>query len=433
MLSWPKLRNISSLWLNVPHKQSLHKDNFIRYDLARVTFASPPLPNTTLRAFQINRIMKNAALIESDKRAARTELSDERRMHHTTMRYLVQVHGTTAMSPIMLAFVELLSVSVLGPWPRRGGCDLDRPLTRLRGGKQIYDQPATNTCANKSRFLVYRCGATHIFHRELQERPHDSPSWRAFVLTMNPQYKHQRPNRKKKRVEAIVTELQAQFSMALSSATGRPFSPSNINLSPRRPKNQWGSPRPPAPGRAKVLIREGDDRGGGYREVPPKVPPEVPPESGKKSVSKVSMFLVPPRKSGEDGDQDDREIAGAGSGSGGAAAAAAAAPSVECVAATTTTAAAAAAARRDSEKPPERGRDEARPAGKGHALVSRGEKDDGDDIPELLPCGSGSEVTTGDVWGMLDSYVHRRSEVARANRHLGAIEAMRRVRRGEGV
>lgn len=52
---------------------------------------------------------------------------------------------------------------------------------------------------------------------------------------------------------------------------------------------------------------------------------------------------------------------------------------------------------------------------------------DAEDIPELLPCGSSSEVTSGDVWGMLDSYVHRRSEVARANRHLSVIEAMRKV------
>ncbi|CAN0507543.1 unnamed protein product [Ectocarpus sp. 12 AP-2014] len=55
-----------------------------------------------------------------------------------------------------------------------------------------------------------------------------------------------------------------------------------------------------------------------------------------------------------------------------------------------------------------------------------GEGEEGDEIPELITCGSGTEISSGDVWGMLDSYVHRRSEVARAKRHLGVIEAMRK-------
>lgn len=43
---------------------------------------------------------------------------------------------------------------------------------------------------------------------------------------------------------------------------------------------------------------------------------------------------------------------------------------------------------------------------------------------------SASEDTTStDVWGMLDNYVRRRSEVARANRHVSAIEAMRQASR----
>lgn len=67
-------------------------------------------------------------------------------------------------------------------------------------------------------------------------------------------------------------------------------------------------------------------------------------------------------------------------------------------------------------------------------------EEDEDNIPEQLPNdqryeghggsssgGSGVAVTSTDVWSMLDSYVHRRSEVARANRHVRAIEAMRRV------
>lgn len=48
------------------------------------------------------------------------------------------------------------------------------------------------------------------------------------------------------------------------------------------------------------------------------------------------------------------------------------------------------------------------------------------DVPELLPCGS-SEISSADVWSMLDSYINQRSEVARANRHVRAIEAMRKV------
>lgn len=222
-------------------------------------------------------------------------------------------------------------------------------------------------------------------------------------------------NRKKKRAEAIITELQAQLSMALSSASGRPFPPSNINLLPRRPIKQWGSPRPPAPGRGKLLVRESDDRGGGYREALP--------AARQKGVSKVSMFLVPARKSGaeekeEEDDDDDQENASAD-------------VVVARPAAETTTA----ATIRNPEKPLDKGRDKERPENKGlgPACVGEEEQDGDDDIPELFPCGSGSEVTTGDVWGMLDSYVHRRSEVARANRHLGAIEAMRRVRRGKGV
>lgn len=49
-----------------------------------------------------------------------------------------------------------------------------------------------------------------------------------------------------------------------------------------------------------------------------------------------------------------------------------------------------------------------------------------EDIPEILAHNS-SELTSSDVWGMLNSYVHRRSEVAKANRHVRAIEAMRKV------
>eukprot|EP00903_Cladosiphon_okamuranus_P018176 g16723.t1 len=243
--------------------------------------------------YNINRIMRNAALIESDKRAARTDLEDERRLHHATIR-------------------------------------------------------------------------------------------------------------KKKRAEAIITELQAKLSLALSSASGRPFSPSNINLSPRRQKKQWGGPRPPAPGRGKLLVRESDDRGGGYREV---LPGRI-----EKGTSKVSMLLVPARKSQAEDEGDSQENAGAD---------VVVAPPRERSATTTVTRI------REPERPLDR--DTERPTNNclGPARVGEGGQD-GDDIPELLPCGSGSDVTPRDVWGMLDSYVHRRSEVALANRHLGAIEAMRR-------
>lgn len=231
--------------------------------------------------------------------------------------------------------------------------------------------------------------------------------------------------------EAIITELQAQLSMALSSASRRPSSPSNINLmTPRHPKKPWGSPRPPAPGSEKLLIRESGDKGGGYRDISSDMGGryreisgdrgggyrEMLPASGQKSVSKVSMLLVPARKRGEEEEKGDggESISSAG----------VVAPPTESSAAAVT------AARREPEKSPERGRGKERPTNKDSPLLGE-EKQDGDDIPELLPRGGGggggSEVTSGDVWGMLDSYVHRRSEVARANRHLGAIEAMRKV------
>lgn len=51
----------------------------------------PPRPPLSARLKrtrnpQSNRIMRNAAQIESDRRAARAELEDERRMHNTTIR-----------------------------------------------------------------------------------------------------------------------------------------------------------------------------------------------------------------------------------------------------------------------------------------------------------------------------------------------------------
>lgn len=60
------------------------------------------------------------------------------------------------------------------------------------------------------------------------------------------------------------------------------------------------------------------------------------------------------------------------------------------------------------------------------------EKDQGgeaENTPELPPPDR-SDVRSADVWSMLDNYVHRRAEVAKANRHVQAIEVMRRVRRG---
>ena len=60
------------------------------------------------------------------------------------------------------------------------------------------------------------------------------------------------------------------------------------------------------------------------------------------------------------------------------------------------------------------------------------EKDQGRDADStfgaLRP--GGSDVSSTDVWTMLDSYVHGRAEVAKANRHVRAIEAMRRVSGG---
>ncbi len=43
-------------------------------------------PRSPTHLFQINRIMKYVADIESNRRAARAELEDERRMHHKSIR-----------------------------------------------------------------------------------------------------------------------------------------------------------------------------------------------------------------------------------------------------------------------------------------------------------------------------------------------------------
>ncbi|CAM9415816.1 unnamed protein product, partial [Scytosiphon promiscuus] len=280
---------------------------------------------------EINRIMKNAAQIESDQRAARAELDDERRMHHATIR-------------------------------------------------------------------------------------------------------------RKKQAEAAITELQAQLSMALSAASGKPCAPSSIILSPSRPKMQWNSPRAPAPVRGKMMIR-GEEGDNGYREAFP--------ENGRRNVSRVSMLLVSAgtgRKRAEEG--------GGGDCRGGTHAAQIAAGAAVVVASPVQGRAMVAGApppvgRREHDLPPKSDGDSMHSLNiyregvggqeGGHTSTRKsdcpaygggrreGEEDgDAEDIPELLPCGSSSEITSGDVWGMLDSYVHRRSEVARANRHLSVIEAMRK-------
>ncbi len=232
-------------------------------------------------------------------------------------------------------------------------------------------------------------------------------------------------NRRKKQAEAAVVDLQAQLSVALSSAYGRPCSPSYINLSPRRPeKKPWNSPRPSAPWRGKTLLPQSSDAGGGCRKT------------------KVSALLVPARKSRGKEEEDEEENEGeketvdvAVSKNGEVVATV---PPMEGAAAAGTAAAAAAAAAIAPVGERERGRSPGRGSGAEAPTTTDGARAGGhdggeracddDDIPELLPCDTGSKVSTGDVWGMLDSYVHRRSEVARAHRHLGVIEAMRRVR-----
>lgn len=61
-------------------------------------------------------------------------------------------------------------------------------------------------------------------------------------------------------------------------------------------------------------------------------------------------------------------------------------------------------------------------SGSGNGQISR---KDGEVI-EMLPHDA-SEVTSVDVWSQLDSYIHRRSEVARTNRHIRVIEAIHKV------
>lgn len=229
--------------------------------------------------------------------------------------------------------------------------------------------------------------------------------------------------------------------MALSAVSGKPCSPSSINLSPSRPKKQWNSPRAPAPVRGKMLIRSGEGANE-YREAFP--------VNGRRNVSKVSMLLVSARtgrKRAEEGCEEENGEKFLTARISAGAADVVASPAQRRG---TETAATRPIDGRELDLPPEtavisthrsnRNGEGVSGAERGHAdsgMKNRptygggygecGEDEAVEDIPELLPCGSSSEVTSGDVWGMLDSYVHRRSEVARANRHLSVIEAMRKV------
>ncbi|CAN0076260.1 unnamed protein product [Ectocarpus fasciculatus] len=275
---------------------------------------------------------------------------------------------------------------------------------------------------------------------------------------------HQTTIRRRKRAEAVISNLQAQLTMALAPPSGRPYSPSNSSVSPRPPKKPWNSPRrPPAQARGKVSVRQCDEGGGGddeHGETLPGAGPGIGSGTGR-SVSKVSMLLVPPRtpREQEEGQEErgERDREGAARPSGGVAAAENGV--VRAAAATS------ASSRADLELPLDNGgsTNSARPTYRNGASVGEksgraspaggravrghecgraesgsggvrvggggggcGEGEEGDEIPELIACASGTEISSGDVWGMLDSYVHRRSEVARAKRHLGVIEAMRK-------
>ncbi|CBJ30943.1 hypothetical protein Esi_0226_0015 [Ectocarpus siliculosus] len=278
---------------------------------------------------------------------------------------------------------------------------------------------------------------------------------------------HQTTIRRRKRAEAVINNLQAQLTVALAPASGRPYPPSNSCASPHPSKKPWNSPRrPAAQGRGKNIVHqcdEGDGRDGAHGETLPGAGPENGPGPGTgRSVSKVSMLLVPPRTPQEQ-EEGQEEIGGWNServATGFVAAAAAANGGVAQEAA-----ARGSASRADLELPVENGGNgnSERPtyrngasvgeksglvtsggrAVRGHHECGRtesgsggvrvgggggggGKGEEGDEIPELIACGSGTEISSGDVWGMLDSYVHRRSEVARAKRHLGVIEAMRK-------
>ncbi|CAM9908189.1 unnamed protein product [Ectocarpus sp. 8 AP-2014] len=275
---------------------------------------------------------------------------------------------------------------------------------------------------------------------------------------------HQTTIRRRKRAEAVINNLQAQLTVALAPASGRPYSPSNSSASPRPPKKPWNSPRrPAAQGRGKNFVRQCDEEGGRdgvHGETLPGAGPGNGPGAGR-SVSKVSMLLVPPRtpQEQEEGQEEiggwNRERAASGF-----VAAAAANSSVAQEAAATGSASRADleltlenGGNSNSERPTYRngasvGEKSGRVTSGGRAVRGHhecgrtesssggvrvgggggggGKGEEGDEIPELIACGSGTEISSGDVWGMLDSYVHRRSEVARAKRHLGVIEAMRK-------
>ncbi|CAM9715377.1 unnamed protein product [Ectocarpus sp. 4 AP-2014] len=266
---------------------------------------------------------------------------------------------------------------------------------------------------------------------------------------------HQTTIRRRKRAEAVIDNLQTQLTVALAPASGRTYSPSNSSASPRPPKKPWNSPRRPAThGRGKNLVRqcdEGGGRDGAHGETLPGAGPGNGPGTSR-SFSKVSMLLVPPRTPQEQ-EEGQEEIGGwdsEGTASG-------------CV--RQEAAAMGSASRADLELPLENGgnSNSERPTYRKGASVGEksglvisggravrghnecgitesgssglrvgggggggGEGQEGDQIPELITSGSGTKISSGDVWGMLDSYVHRRSEVARAKRHLGVIEVMRK-------
>ncbi|CAN0333463.1 unnamed protein product, partial [Laminaria digitata] len=256
----------------------------------------------------------------------------------------------------------------------------------------------------------------------------------------------QNTSRRKKRADTIIAELQAQLN--ISFLPSRPTGASRVSPYPNHAlrarvapmKGPWSSrpsPRPSPPtGRAKLKVRECGEtsvengvlpgRGEGRADDASEA---AAGDRAGRNGSKVSSLLVPARPSGG---RTRGDTANAGS-----------YVAADALAVLDDAAAA------NGLLPSAGGRKRRRNSGKGVLSGSSSscgdgmsvgrwsstdhggdrEKDQGgeaDNPLEMLPPPDRSDVSSADVWSMLNNYVHRRVEVAKANRHVRAIEAMRR-------
>lgn len=293
-------------------------------------------------------------------------------------------------------------------------------------------------------------------------------------------------NRKKKRADTVIAELQAQLNISLSPS--RPCGTTRISPYPKYalrarvapakgPWNSRPSPRPSPPtGRAKLLCRDREEactpcrlRDGSratrewirgkakeceYVSVGSGVLPRRREKgraddavseaaaavaaggSSGRNASKVSSLLVPARPSGSR--RGDPAHAGGSYVAADPPAVLDDATAAEGYHQQLSTGGR--KRRRNSSKGVISGNSSSRGdsmsvgrwSGTDHGEDHEKDKHGEADSTAELPPPDHSDISSADVWSLLDNYVHRRAEVAKANRHVRAIEAMRRVRGGEG-